>query len=62
MVVVNYRLHSNVIAPKYIEDEALGVAWVIKNIDQFGCDTSWNYVYRFFIRGFLYLMVSIDQK
>ena len=62
VVAVNYRLHPQVSAPKYIEDAAAAVAWVFKNIDQFGGDPSKIYVCGFSSGGFLSLMVSLDQK
>ncbi len=62
VVAVNYRLHPKVNAPKYIEDAAAAVAWVFKNIDQYGGDRSQIYVCGFSSGGFLSLMVSLDQK
>ena len=62
VVAVNYRLHPQVSAPKYLEDAAAAVAWVFKNIDQFGGDPSKIYVCGFSSGGFLSLMVSLDQK
>ena len=44
VVAVNYRLHPKVNAPKYIEDAAAAVAWVFKNIDQYGGDSKKIYV------------------
>ena len=62
VVAVNYRLHPRVSAPKYIEDAAASVAWVFKNIDQYGGDSKQIYVCGFSSGGFLSLMVSLDQK
>ena len=62
VVAVNYRLHPKVSAPKYIEDAAAAVAWVFKNINQFGGDPSQIYVCGFSSGGFLSLMVSLDKK
>jgi acetyl esterase/lipase len=62
VVAVNYRLHPNVNAPKYIEDAAAAVAWVFKNIGQYGGDQSKIYVCGFSSGGYLSLMVSLDQK
>ena len=59
VVAVNYRLHPQVSAPKYVEDAAAAVAWVFKNIDQFGGDPSKIYVCGFSSGGFLSLMLSL---
>ena len=40
VVGVNYRLSPKVKAPAYIEDAAAAVAWVFKNISNYGGDTS----------------------
>ena len=62
VVAVNYRLHPKVNAPKYIEDAAAAVAWVFKNIDQYGGDSSQIYVCGFSSGGYLSLLVTLDQK
>jgi acetyl esterase/lipase len=62
VVAVNYRLHPKVTAPKYIEDAAAAVAWVFKNIDQYGGDSSQIYVCGFSSGGYLSLLVTLDQK
>ena len=62
VVAVNYRLHPQVNAPKYIEDAAAAVQWVFKNIDQYGGDSSQIYVCGFSSGGYLSLMVSLDKK
>lgn len=40
VVAVNYRLHPQVECPVYIEDAAASVAWVFRNIEKYGGDTS----------------------
>ena len=62
VVAVNYRLHPKVNAPKYIEDAAAAVAWVFKNIDQYGGDSKKIYVCGFSSGGYLSLMVTLEQK
>jgi acetyl esterase/lipase len=62
VVAVNYRLHPQVNAPKYIEDAAAAVAWAFKNMEQYGGDRSKIYVCGFSSGGYLSLMVSLDQK
>ena len=62
VVAVNYRLHPKVNAPKYIEDAAAAVAWVFKNIDQYGGDSKKIYVCGFSSGGYLSLMVPLEQK
>ena len=37
---VNYRLSPHIGAPSYIEDAAAAVAWVFKNIEDFGGESS----------------------
>ena len=61
-MAVNYRLHPKVNAPKYIEDAAAAVAWVFKNIDQYGGDSKKIYVCGFSSGGYLSLMVILEQK
>ena len=61
VVVVNYRLHPKVNVPKYIEDAA-AVAWVFKNIERYGGDKKQIYICGFSSRGYLSLMVALDQK
>ena len=59
--LVNYRLHPKVNVPKYIEDAA-ALAWVLKNIEWYGGDKKQIYICGFSSRGYLSLMVALDQK
>ena len=58
---VNYRFYPIVNTPKYIED-ASAVAWVFKNIEQYGGDSKKIYVSGFYYRGYLSFMLGLDQK
>ena len=62
VVGVNYRLYPRVKAPKYIEDAAAAVAWVLKNIASFGGDTSLVFVSGHSAGGYLTSMVGLDKK
>ncbi len=62
VIGVNYRLSPKVNAPKYIEDAAAAVAWVFRNIGQFGGDSSLIFVSGHSAGGYLTLMVGLDKK
>lgn len=62
VVSVNYRLSPKVNSPKYIEDAAAAVAWVFKNISNFGGDQSLIFVSGHSAGGYLASMVSLDKK
>ncbi|MBS2213467.1 alpha/beta hydrolase [Carboxylicivirga mesophila] len=61
VVGVNYRLHPKVLAPAYIEDAAAAVAWVFKNIEQYGGDPSLIFVSGHSAGGYLASMVGMDK-
>jgi acetyl esterase/lipase len=62
VVGVNYRLYPKVKAPGYIEDAAAAVAWVFKNITNFGGDSTLIFVSGHSAGGYLSLMVGLDKK
>jgi len=62
VVGVNYRLHPKVYAPKYIEDAAASIAWVFKNISDFGGDPSLIFVSGASAGGYLTMMVGLDKR
>ena len=62
VVGVNYRLSPIVNAPKYIEDAAAAVAWVFKNISNYGGDTSLIFVSGYSAGGYLTDMIGLDKK
>ncbi|MBR8537885.1 alpha/beta hydrolase [Carboxylicivirga sediminis] len=62
VVGVNYRLHPKVSAPAYIEDAAAAVAWVFKNIEQYGGDPSLIFVSGHSAGGYLASMVGMDKR
>ena len=57
-----YRLHPDVKAPAYIEDAAAAVAWVLKNIEQYGGDPRRVVVAGHSAGGYLTLMVGLDSR
>ena len=61
-MTVNYRLYPKVKAPKYIEDAAAAVAWVFKNIETYGGDSSKIFVSGLSAGGYLTSMVGLDKK
>jgi len=62
IVGVNYRLSPKVKAPEYIEDAAAAVAWVFKNISNYGGDTSLIFVAGYSAGGYLTKMIGLDKK
>lgn len=62
VVGVNYRLSPKVKAPAYIEDAAAAVAWVFKNIKNYGGDTSLIFVSGYSAGGYLTNMIGLDKK
>ena len=62
VVGVNYRLSPKVKAPAYIEDAAAAVAWVFKNIKNYGGDTSLIFVSGYSAGGYLTNMLGLDKK
>ena len=62
VVAVNYRLSPDVMNPAYIVDAAEAVAWVFKNIEKYGGDTTKIFVAGHSAGGYLALMVGFDKK
>ncbi len=62
VVGVNYRLSPKVKAPAYIEDAAAAVAWVFKNIKNYGGDTNLIFVAGYSAGGYLTKMIGLDKK
>lgn len=62
VIGVNYRLYPNVKAPVYIEDAAAAVAWVFKNIKDFGGDPNKIFISGHSAGGYLASMVGMDKK
>ncbi len=62
IVAVNYRLSPKVNCPKYIEDGAAAVAWVFKNIMDYGGDTSLIFVSGHSAGAYLTTMIGLDKK
>ncbi|MCA0933624.1 alpha/beta hydrolase [Lutimonas saemankumensis] len=62
VVGVNYRLYPKVKAPGYIEDAAAAVAWVLKNIENYGGDKNSIFVSGHSAGGYLASMVGLDKS
>ncbi len=62
VVAPNYRLNPQVKAPKYIEDAAAAVAWVFKNIANYGGDPSLIFISGHSAGGYLASMVGLDKS
>jgi len=62
VVAVNYRLSPKVKSPEYIKDAAAAVAWVFKNIKNFGGDTALIFVSGYSAGGYLTDMVGLDKQ
>lgn len=61
VVGVNYRLFPKVNAPKYIDDAAAAVAWVINHIEDFGGDPALVFLSGHSAGGYLSMMVGLDK-
>ncbi|GAO29582.1 alpha/beta hydrolase [Geofilum rubicundum] len=62
VVAVNYRLFPKVNAPKYIEDAAAAVAWVVNHIEDFGGDPAMVFLSGHSAGGYLSMMVGLDKS
>ena len=62
IATIGYRLHPKVRYPTRVEDCAAGLAWVFKNIESRGGDTSKIFVAGFSAGGYLVGMVGLDKK
>ena len=62
VVSPNYSFFPDVNAPIYIEDAAAAVAWVFKNIEEFGGDPSKIFLSGHSAGGYLSLMVGLDKS
>jgi acetyl esterase/lipase len=62
VIGVGYRLSPKVTAPAYILDAAAAVAWVFKNIEKYGGNTSLIFVSGHSAGGYLGMMITLDKK
>ena len=62
VVAVNYRFSPKAKCPAYIEDAAAAVAWVFRNIGQYGGNPSKIIVSGHSAGGYLTLMVGLDKS
>lgn len=62
IVGVNYRLYPKIGAPKYIEDAAAAVAWVINTIEKYGGDPESVFISGHSAGGYLASMVGLDKR
>ena len=62
VVAVDYRLSPGAKAPAYIEDSAAAVAWVFKNIAQYGGSGEKIFVAGASAGGYLACMVGLDRR
>lgn len=62
VVGVGYRLSPKVEAPTYIEDAAAAVAWVFKQITQYGGSNKLVFVSGHSAGGYLGMMITLDKK
>ncbi|QTL34359.1 alpha/beta hydrolase [Pseudoalteromonas viridis] len=62
VVAPNYRLYPKIKAPGYIEDAASAVAWVFKNIENYGGDPGKIILSGHSAGGYLALMVGMDTQ
>lgn len=62
VVSVRYRLYPEIKAAVYTEDAAAAVAWVFKNIGNFGGDDSRIFISGHSAGGYLTSMLGLDKK
>lgn len=62
LVAVNYRLAPRAQAPAFLEDAAAAVAWVVRNIPQYGGDASKVFVAGHSAGAYLAAMLAMDPK
>jgi acetyl esterase/lipase len=62
VIGVEYRLSPIAKAPSYIEDAAAAVAWVFKNIGNYGGSSNLIFVSGHSAGGYLSMMISFDKK
>ncbi|WP_165395194.1 family 16 glycosylhydrolase [Flagellimonas allohymeniacidonis] len=62
IVAVNYRLYPKVKNPKHIEDAAAAIAWVFKNIGDYGGAPNKIFVSGHSAGGYLASMIGLDKK
>lgn len=62
VVAVNYRLSPQVTAPAYLDDAALAVSWVFKQIASYGGSTSDIYLSGHSAGAYLALMLGMDDS
>ncbi len=59
---VGYRLSPKATAPSYIEDAAAAVAWIFRNISQYGGSEKLVFVSGHSAGGYLGMMITLDKK
>jgi acetyl esterase/lipase len=62
VAAANYRLYPKVKCPAYLEDAAAAVAWVMKNIGEYGGDAAQIFVSGHSAGGYLTSMIGIDKR
>ncbi len=62
VIAVEYRFSPAAKAPAYIEDAAAAVAWVFKNIGNYGGNTSLIFLSGHSAGGYLDLMITLDKS
>lgn len=62
VVAVAYRFSPKVTAPAYIEDAAAAVAWVFKNIGNYGGNAQLIFLSGHSAGGYLDMMITLDKK
>lgn len=62
VIGVEYRLSPKAKAPAYIEDAAAAVAWVFRNIEKYGGNSSLIFVSGHSAGGYLGMMITLDKQ
>ncbi len=61
VVIPNYRLYPQVKFPEFVEDGALALKWVHKNIHQFGGDSNDLYVMGHSAGAHIAALLTLDE-
>lgn len=62
VIAVEYRLSPVAKAPAYIEDAAAAVAWVFKNIEEYGGNKKLIFLSGHSAGGYLDMMITLDKS
>lgn len=62
VAIPDYSLYPDVVFPKYVEDSAAAVAWILENAGQFGANTSRTYLMGHSAGAQIAALLAIDRR